>query len=170
MIRSFFSSALVLLCTALVETAVFSNITSLPAIPDLSLICVLYLSLSNGKLLGETTGFVSGLFLDFLSAGPFGLNCLLRTIIGYLGGMFNKLLNTEGFFIPLVLGLCATLVKEILLWIISMLYPSSVILPYSPFTFQFLFELGINSILTPFVFRFLHLFKNSLIIGPESTI
>ena len=132
MIRSFFSSALVLLCTALVETAVFSNITSLPAIPDLSLICVLYLSLSNG--------------------------------------MFNKLLNTEGFFIPLVLGLCATLVKGILLWIISMLYPSSVILPYSPFTFQFLFELGINSILTPFVFRFLHLFKNSLIIGPESTI
>ena len=57
MIRSFLSSSLILLCAAVLESAVLSNMTILPAIPDLSLICVLFFALNNGKILGETTGF-----------------------------------------------------------------------------------------------------------------
>lgn len=169
MIKSFSISTLIVLCASLIESTVLTNITSLPAIPDLVLICVLYFSIENGKLMGETTGFVSGLLLDFLSACPFGLNCLLRTILGYLGGLFNKTLNTDGFFVPALLGLCATIIKALLLWIISFLYPSAVV-AYNPFTLLFLFELLFNTVLTPFIFKFLSLFHTSLLLKPETII
>src|SRR5574344_668618 len=169
MIKSFSVSTIIILCAALIESAVLANITVLPAVPDLVLICVLYFSIENGKLMGESTGFISGVFIDFLSACPFGLNCLLRTIIGFVGGMFNKTLNTDGFFIPALLGFCATLIKALLLWLFSFLYPSSVV-AYNPFTLLFLFELLFNTVLTPFVFKFLSLFRNTIILKPETII
>lgn len=169
MIKSFSVSTIIILCAALIESSVLANITVLPAVPDFVLLCVLYFSIENGKLMGESTGFISGVFIDFLSACPFGLNCLLRTIIGFIGGMFNKTLNTDGFFIPALLGFCATIIKALLLWLISFLYPSSVV-SYNPFTLLFLFELVFNTILTPIVFKFLSLFKNTIILKPETII
>ena len=74
MVKAFLTSIFILLCTAILESAILSNMAFLPSIPDLSLSCVLYFSIQNGRLMGETTGFISGLFLDFLSSGPFGLN------------------------------------------------------------------------------------------------
>lgn len=169
MIKSFSISTVIILCAALIESAVLANITVLPAVPDIVLLCVLFFSIENGKLMGESTGFISGVFLDFLSACPFGLNCLLRTIIGFVGGMFNKTLNTDGFFIPALLGFCATIIKALLLWLFSFLYPSSVV-AYNPFTLLFLFELLFNTVLTPFVFKFLSLFRNTIILKPETII
>ena len=79
MIRRWITIICILLVAALLETALLSNIIFLPAVPDLLLLIVLYLSVYNGSLTGETAGFVSGLMLDFLTAAPLGLNCLLRT-------------------------------------------------------------------------------------------
>lgn len=167
MIRSFFASSLILLCAAVLESAVLSNLTILPAIPDLSLICILFISLNNGKILGETTGFVSGLFLDFLSACPFGFNCLFRSVIGYIGGNFCKILNTEGFFVPFFLVLVVTALKVFAIQLISLLFPS-VDVSYKIISIKFLFELLSNAFLAPFIFGFLRIFRNSVIIKPEN--
>ncbi len=169
MIKSFSTGTIIVLCTALIEAALLSNIMVLPTVPDLSLICVLYISLQNGKLMGETTGFMSGLFLDFLSASPWGLNCLYRTILGYIGGIFCKTINTDGVFIPCVLGFSATIAKALFIWVISVLYPSG-IFSYSPISKIFIFELCANTILTPIIFKFLFLFKNALLLDPEKVI
>ena len=168
-IKSYFASTLILLISALLEAAIISNINLLPSHPDISLICVLYFSLQNGRMMGETTGFTSGLFLDFLSAAPFGLNCLCRTILGYLGGLFNKTINTDGVLIPALLGFIATISKALLLWLLSVLYPANVV-SYNPISFLFLFELGVNTLLTPIIFKFLGLFRNTLILMPETVV
>ncbi len=169
MVRVFFSSCLILLFSAVFEAAVLSNIVFLPAVPDISLLCILFFSVNNGKIIGEGTGFFSGLFLDFLSACPLGLNCLLRAILGYFGGMFNKTLNIEGFFVPVFLGFCATIAKMILVLVIAFVFPNT-IAPYSIFSLSFLFEIILNSILCPFVFRFLRFFKNAIILNPENVV
>ena len=163
MIRSFFASSLVLLCISLFESAVLSNVTFLPSLPDLSLLCVLYFSINNGKFLGETTGFVSGLFIDLLSACPLGLNCLLRTVLGYLTGILKQTLNTEVFFIPMILAFVGTMAKVGVTLIISVLFPA-IVYSYHIFTFEFFFELAMNIILAPMVFKFLGIFKNSLVV------
>ena len=166
MLKSFFVSVLILLCVVVLETAILSNMLFLPAVPDVLLIVSLYLSLHNGKVFGVSSGFVSGLFLDFLSVSPFGLHCLLRTIIGYVMGIFNKTLNMNGIFLPILIGFVVTLMKVLLVFIISVFFPDSVV-PYSLLSKAFLFELCANSILTPLVFKFLSLFSGMILLDPE---
>ena len=166
MLKSFFVSVLILLCVVVLETAILSNMLFLPAVPDVLLIVSLYLSLHNGKVFGVSSGFVSGLFLDFLSVSPFGLHCLLRTIIGYVMGIFNKTLNMNGIFLPILIGFVATLMKVLFVFIISVFFPDSVV-PYSLLSKAFLFELCANSILTPLVFKFLSLFSGMILLDPE---
>ncbi len=163
MIKPFFSACLFFLGFALFEAAILSNLMFLPAIPDFLLLCSLYFSVQNGTLFGTTTGFVSGLFIDFLSTAPFGLNCLLRSIIGYTGGLFQKTLNINGVLLPMLLGFVATLVKACLLWIISLFYPLG-IQTYVLFSVTFVVELFLNTILAPITFRFLDLFAQFIVV------
>ena len=100
MVKVFSVSTLILLIFAMVETAILSNLSFLPAVPDLVLLASLYIVMMNGKTAGVILGFVSGLILDFITGCPFGYNCLLRTLICYFAGFFNKNLNLAGFFIP----------------------------------------------------------------------
>lgn len=162
MIRRFFASSFVLLCATIFEAAVLSNITFLPAIPDFSLLCVIFFAVNNGKIMGESTGFVSGIMLDFLSSCPFGFNSIYRIVIGYLAGFFKKTLNTDAIFVPFILAFFGTILKSALIFILTLLFPAiSIKLKF--FSLNFVFELGLNCLLAPFVFRFLKIFRNSLI-------
>lgn len=163
--RNIFIFVLLIICV-IIETALLSNIIFLPAVPDLLLITVLFISIHNGSLSGETSGFFSGLILDFLSAAPLGLNCLLRTVIGFCTGLFRNILNIEGILIPAVMGFSATLLKAVLLVLISFFYPAGII-TYDLFSVTFITELILNTILTPVLFSLLDLFSSFLIISPE---
>ena len=165
MFKSFLCSFLILLCSVIVETSILSNISFLPAVPDLVLICVLYFSFLNGKNYGQVSGFLSGLLLDFLSGSPLGFNCLYRTVIGYLSGVFRRTINASGFLVPSVIGLLATILKVFLIWLISLFFKSIKI--YNIFTFSFLFELVMNVLLTPLMFKFLNSFRRILNIHEE---
>ena len=165
MFKSFLCSFLILLCSVIVETSILSNISFIPAVPDLALICVLYFSFLNGKNYGQVSGFLSGLLLDFLSGSPLGFNCLYRTVIGYLSGVFRRTINSSGFIVPLVIGLLATILKVFLIWLISLFFKSIKI--YNIFTFSFLFELVMNVLLTPLMFKFLNSFRRILNIHEE---
>ena len=165
MFKSFLCSFLILLCSVIVETSILSNISFLPAVPDLALICVLYFSFLNGKNYGQVSGFLSGLLLDFLSGSPLGFNCLYRTVIVYLSGVFRRTINSSGFIVPSVIGLLATILKVFLIWLISLFFKSIKI--YNIFTFSFLFELVMNVLLTPLMFKFLNSFRRILNIHEE---
>lgn len=168
-LKSSITSITVILLAALIENAILSNIIYLPAIPDICLICVLFISLQNGKFFGEATGFFSGLCLDFLGAGPFGLNCLFRTIIGYLGGIFNKVIRTDGIFTPALLVFLASLAKALLLLFITFLFPM-VKINFSPFTQIYLWEIAENTLLGPILFKLLGLFKKYIVVKTEAAI
>ena len=165
MFKSFLCSFLILLCSVIIETSILSNISFLPAVPDLVMICVLYFSFLNGKNYGQVSGFLSGLLLDFLSGSPLGFNCLYRTVIGYLSGVFRRTINSSGFIVPSVIGLLATILKVFLIWLISLFFKSIKI--YNIFTFSFLFELVMNVLLTPLMFKFLNSFRRILTIHEE---
>ena len=166
MVKSFFSSTLTMFCFLLLETAVFSNLTFLPAIPDFLLIISLFIALNNGSLLAESTGFVSGFMLDFLSASPLGLNALLRTILGFIAGLFHDVLNVSSVFLQIVYGAVFTILKAIFVYFISLFF--SGVVAYSLFSQIFLTEVLLNAIFTPLIFKFLSLFSDFIIVKPES--
>ena len=158
MVKVFSVSTLILLIFAMVETAILSNLSFLPAVPDLVLLASLYIVMMNGKTAGVILGFVSGLILDFITGCPFGYNCLLRTLICYFAGFFNKNLNLSGFFITFLIGLCGTFAKVFITWLISLFYPNTVV-TYSMISVSFFTELLLNSVLAPMIFKIISCFN-----------
>ncbi len=157
MIKSYLSSLLTLILFVLIESALLSNISFLPAFPDFMMICVLYFSVRNGKIAGQTMGFASGLLLDFFSGAPFGMSCIVRTLMGYLGGIFHNLMNYKSFLVNIVAGFSATIIKAVLIYGISLLFPKYVN-SYHLFSSVFALELALNTIFTPIMFKFLGAF------------
>lgn len=162
MIKVFSVSTLILFILAMVETAILSNISFLPAVPDLVLLVSIYIAMMNGKTAGVVLGFISGLILDFITGCPFGYNCLLRTIICYFAGFFNRNLNFRGIFIPFLIGLCGTFAKVFITWLISLFYPNTV-LTYSMISVSFFTELLLNSILAPVIFKIVGCFDKHIV-------
>lgn len=64
--------------------------------PDFILLTVFYISLKSNKFsTGETFGFWTGLFEDFLSRGLLGLNAFTKTITGFLVNLFKRNIHTD---------------------------------------------------------------------------
>ena len=162
MVKSLLISTLFLFSATIIEASLLSNISFLLVVPDLVLICCIYFSLLNGKVYGEISGFISGLFLDFITGVPFGLNCVFRTLMGYLFGIFSETIIISGFVIPMASVAIGTVSKKLLIFIISLLFPKLSLNVYSIISYQFLFELSANVILAPIVFKFLSFFKTQL--------
>ena len=133
-------------------------------VPDLVLICSIYFSLLNGKLVGETTGFISGILLDFITGIPFGFNCLFRTIIGYVYGFFAKNVIISGFILPMLCVGIGTIAKTLMVELLGLLFPNVHIYIAGIISHDFLFEFIENVLLSPFIFKFLSFFRKSLAI------
>ncbi len=162
MVKSLLISTLFLFGATIIESSILSNISFLLVVPDLVLICCIYFSLLNGKLYGEISGFISGLFLDFISGVPLGFNAVFRTIIGYITGFFSDTIIISGLVIPVVSVGIGTVAKKILIFLISFVFPKLALNVYGFISYQFLFEFVANMVLAPFVFKFLSFFKTQL--------
>ena len=162
MIKSLFISTLFLFAATIIESSILSNISFLIIVPDLVLICSIYFSLLNGKLYGEISGFISGFFLDFITGVPLGLNCLFRTIIGYISGIFSDTIIISGLVIPVVSVGIGTVAKKLLLFMISLVFPKLNLNLYGFISYEFLFEFIANMLLAPLLFKFLSFFKQQL--------
>ena len=155
--KRFFAFFVLIICTLLIQTAILSNRYALPVVPDILLLVAVYIGFHNGSTAGETSGFFSGLLLDFLSAAPLGLNALVRTIIGFLSGFFYQSLETAGILVPLISGFAATIAKALVIRAVSFFYPDS-IATYSLFSSVLWYECLFNTLCAPLVFRFLSFF------------
>ncbi|MBR6340566.1 MAG: rod shape-determining protein MreD [Treponema sp.] len=162
MIKSLLISTLFLFSATIIEASILSNISFLLVVPDLVLICCIYFSLLNGKLYGQISGFISGIFLDFITGVPFGLNCIFRTLMGYLFGLFSETIIISGLVIPMASVAIGTVSKKLLIFVISLLFPKLSLNIYSIISYKFLFEISANVLLAPLVFKFLSFFKAQL--------
>ena len=162
MVKSMLITTLILFSATIIESSILSNISFLLVVPDLVLICSIYFSLLNGKVYGEVSGFISGVFLDFITGVPFGLNCVFRTLMGYLFGLFSETIIISGLVIPMTSVAIGTVAKKLLIFFISLLFPKLSLNIYSIISYQFLFEFVANIILAPIVFKFLSFFKTNL--------
>lgn len=163
--KTYASEIILLFSAVIVETAILSNITILPEVPDIMLIALLFISLKNGRIHGQVLGFLSGLFLDLMSGVPLGFNSIVRTVIGYVCGIFGMSMNSSGIFIPALFGFCGTIFKAVFSWIVSILFPM-MLNSAGIFSANFIFEIVCNTLLTPIMFSFFMLFKSFLI--PDS--
>lgn len=144
---------------SLFEAAILSNLAFLPVMPDLVLLTIVYVSFVNSSTIGATTGFISGLMLDFLSASPIGLNAFTKTLTGFVAGKFSGSFNLSRVIVPVGMGLAATLLKAIVTWILSFFFGPEVLV-YRVVGTTFWLELLVNAVCAPLVFALLGLFPS----------
>jgi rod shape-determining protein MreD len=154
MIKSVIFTVLLCILASIIESTLISQIAFFGVIPDLALCILVFSAYINGAMIGQISGFFSGLFLDFQSAAPLGLNCLLRTLIGFLTGIFKGSLFLDIFLLPVILCAAATLIKALITFALHLIIGSNV--PAYSFTSSlFWIELGLNCLSAPLLFLIL---------------
>ena len=153
-----------ILIAALLQSTILSRLgLYIHAVPDLALDILVFSAYVNGTMTGQLTGFFSGFLLDFLSAAPLGLNALIRTLIGALTGFMKGTFFLDLVFLPMALCAGATVVKALVYFLFHLLLAGAVP-SYTFFGLTFWIELGMNTLLAPFLFALLRQFE-SLLVG-----
>ena len=159
MIKRTLLGLLIILIAALLQSTILSRLVSyIHAIPDFTLIILVFTAYVNGTMVGQLSGFFSGLMLDFLSAAPVGLNAFVRTLVAALTGLIKGTFFLDSFFLPMALCAGATIFKALILYVLHLFFPGTVphYLFFSP---VFWVELGLNTLFAPFLFGLLKLCK-----------
>jgi rod shape-determining protein MreD len=154
------------LVAALLQSTLLFRLALYHATPDIALGILVFSAYNNDAMTGELTGFFSGLLLDFLSAAPLGLNTFVRTIIGASVGMLKGVFFLDSMLLPMALCGGATLIKAFFFWILHLLFGPEVP-AYSALSPVLWIEFALNTILAPFLFGLLQLFKSLLIKGRD---
>jgi rod shape-determining protein MreD len=143
---------------AILQSTVLGTISFLKVVPDLALCVLVFSAYVNGTMTGQVSGFFSGLFIDFLSAAPLGMNCLIRTLIGAFAGIFKGSFFLDIFLMPVLLCAIATMIKALIVFILHLIMGPGI--PTYSFTSSLLWiELGLNSLFAPLLFFLLKKFK-----------
>ncbi|MCL1960171.1 MAG: rod shape-determining protein MreD [Spirochaetes bacterium] len=157
MIRCVIWTVILCISAGILQSTLIAKIAYFNVIPDLALCILVFSAYVNGTMPGQVSGFFSGLFLDFLSAAPLGLNCLIRTLIGALAGIFKDSFFLDILFMPVILCAFATILKAIILFVFHLIFSS--IPAYSFTSSLFWIELGLNCLSAPLLFLILKRIK-----------
>jgi rod shape-determining protein MreD len=151
MIKYIIWTIILTVIAGIMQSTILGDFALFGAVPDLALCIVVYSAYVNGTMTGQLSGFFSGLLLDFMSASPLGLNCLIRTVIGAVTGIFKGAFFLDVFFLPFILCALATIAKAVIMFLLNLIMGNAVPV-YSLFTLTFWIELGLNSLGAPVLF------------------
>ena len=153
-------SMMIVLFLIVIQSVLASLFFNSNYMPDLSLIIILYISVNFGKNIGQVMGFSSGLVLDSLSGVPFGLNSMVKLIIGYLLGFMEGKVFFDSIILPVVMITVATIFKYLLYYVVSIVFSISIDLNF--FTYKYLIELFLNIVLSPVIFLLFNILSKKL--------
>jgi rod shape-determining protein MreD len=149
------------LVAVILQSTLLRHLAVFRAVPDISLCIIVYSAYVNGTMTGQVSGFLSGIFIDFISAAPLGLNPFIRTLVGALAGLMKGTFFVGAVFLPMILCAAATLVKAAAVVVLHILVPDAV--PAYPFFSPLLWtEICLNTFLSPFLFFLLKRFASLL--------
>jgi rod shape-determining protein MreD len=156
-------TTLLLVLAVLLQSTLLGAIAINTVKPDLALIILVFVSLRRGSMVGQVSGFLSGILEDFMSAGPFGFyplgfHALMRAVIGFVFGVFSGKVFVDPFLMPMILTAVATLLKGLISGIISAVFGFSSS-GFLYFTGRIWIEIGYNAVFSPFLFALLGLLR-----------
>jgi rod shape-determining protein MreD len=143
---------LILLVLVLIQTTLVNYIAVLGVKPDIAMIGLVFFSHKQGRLVGETGGFISGLTQDTLSLSPLGYHAFSRTLIGFLFGTTAGKIHVDPVFLPMLLTAIASLIKFFQYALLGLLFNIQTLV--SPPVLQtVVLETIYNLLLSPLVFN-----------------
>ena len=159
MVKKIIWTTVFTLAASLLQSTILSRLVLyIHAVPDLALCILVYSAYINGVMTGQLSGFISGFFIDFLSASPLGLNAFIRTLTGASVGFIKDTFYLDIIFLPMALCAGATIFKALCFFLLHLLFPETVpaYILTSP---VYWIELGLNTLSAPILFGLLRLFR-----------
>ena len=95
-------SAVLFFFAVIVQVTIVSSIGILGGSPDLVLVLLVAVSLSNGSIFGALSGFWAGLVLDIAQLGTLGFTSLLLTLAGFWIGRYGETTGRDRAHAPLL--------------------------------------------------------------------
>ncbi len=141
---------LITLLLIILQTTIFRHFQIKSVAPDLLLLFLVFSSHTRGAFQGQILGFTGGIIEDLLSLSPLGFNGLIRLIISYLFGFTKGKIFLDPLVTPVLFIAVATSVKELLAFLLSLLFLEEKIPAFDLF---FIIELGLNVLLAPLVYN-----------------
>ncbi len=157
-LRVFILSLLFLCGAVLLQSTVLGNLAIAGVRPDIALIILVFVSVRRGSMIGQLSGFASGILEDFMSVSPLGFHPLMRAVIGYLYGKFSGKVFIDPFLMPILLTAAATLIKGVISGLVSAVFGLTAS-GFLYFTGRIWIEMGYNGVLAPFLFALLNLIR-----------
>jgi len=148
----------ILAACVVLQSTILGRIAIAGVRPDLALVVLVFVALRRGSLVGQVAGFASGIVEDLVSVSPVGFHMLLRTLIGWLYGIFTGNVFVDPLLMPIVLTVAATLIKGIISGLVSLVFglQSSGFLYFAG---RLWIEAGYNALAAPFLFALLNLLR-----------
>jgi rod shape-determining protein MreD len=101
-----------LVVAAVLQVGISPHLAIYSVVPNLILLVVVTMALTEGPTAGCVLGFSGGLLLDLLGSGPIGAWALVFCAVGYLSGMLEANLFASGWVLPVTVVLVASLTAE----------------------------------------------------------
>lgn len=113
MILDWLKAAAIVFLAAILQVAVFSDVTILNGTPDLLLVTIICIALLRGPVAGAVAGFWGGLLIDTANLGTLGVTSLLLTVAGYWIGRYGDTTGQDRSHAPFVSAAVITLLYAI---------------------------------------------------------
>lgn len=149
----------IVLC--LIDTAIISHIRFFEFRPESCLVLLLFVTFSNGSLIGVIVGFFIGLVLDFLSLAPLGLHSASFVIIAFIAGKMHGRYNLNRVFMPVFLTFLALMVKALLYFVFRYIFGENILVP-NFLDMDFWVGILVTLISAPLLFAIFNLFPTLL--------
>ena len=112
---------LITLILVTLQTTIVSFTSIANIIPDVMLIWIVYIAITQGQIPAAVYGFAIGLLLDLIGGQFLGLSALSKTIAGFLAGYFyheNKIeINLANYQFLIIVGI-SSVVHNLIYFII----------------------------------------------------
>lgn len=144
---TFLSSIFLIIQTTWLKSGLFWGV-----IPDLALLVVLWVAYSNKDSQGVFTAFFAGLLCDLLSSSPLGYSAFIYIVPAYIASFLKHIVSMDGFFIPVLLGFSATIIKGMASGILLLLFGAGNLNAYSFSDLHFWVEAVLNGAIAPLMF------------------
>ena len=157
-LRAIVAAFVIMAACVVLQSTILGKIAILGVRPDLALVVLMFVALRRGSMTAQVSGFATGIVEDLVSASPVGFHMLLRTVIGFLYGIFSGNVFLDPLLMPIVLAIAATIMKGIISGLVSLLFglQSS---GFMYFAGRLWIEAGYNALAAPFVFALLNLLR-----------
>jgi len=105
--------------TFLFQATLINSMALGPCKPDFVLMIVIFFGLYNGVKPGMACGVISGLAVDVLSSGIFGINAFVYGLIGFCAGVLQERVYTSHFLTKIIVSLCGGVIATLVYYVLA---------------------------------------------------